>query len=135
LTGARLAELREGVWLRPANIDVELPDGWADGVERIDGTIDTDAASLAARLWDLDGWAGQARELLARFDATSPDDPDLLAPGFELAATALRHLQSDPLLPPEILPTDWPGDTLRHVNADWDRRYRRQLAAWYRSAQ
>ena len=47
----RFAELREGVWLRPDNLDVELP---ADVLERVRvlQSRDDDPEELAARLWD-----------------------------------------------------------------------------------
>ena len=47
---------------------------------------------------------GRARRLLGRLGALAPDGPDELAPGFELSAAVLRHLQADPLLPAELLP-------------------------------
>lgn len=130
---SRLAELREGVWIRPDNLDVELPDWLADGVRRIEGTVDGDPSALAHELWDLATWADGARELIDRLDALPPDDSSALAPGFVLGASVLRHLQADPLLPEELLPDGWPGSELRDVYDEWDRRYRRQLAAWYRS--
>ena len=50
-----------------------------------------------------------------------------LAPGFELSAAVLRHLQADPLLPAELLPADWPGALLRSTYDGWDARYRATL--------
>ncbi len=135
LAAARLAELREGVWLRPDNVDVDLP-GWLDGdVVRLGGKLEEDPRALAGRLWDLGAWAGGAGVLLTRLAATAPGDRALLAPGFVLSASVLRHLQADPLLPPELLPDQWPGRELRAVYDDWDRRYRRGLAAWQRSSE
>jgi phenylacetic acid degradation operon negative regulatory protein len=118
LAGARFAEWREGVWLRPANLpppDAEPlagePCRWL--VARPDG----DPAALAAQLWDLEGWARRGRELLA---VTEAEPGDLLAAGpdrpvgvFTAAAALLRHLRTDPLLPGELLPPGWPGDKLR----------------------
>ena len=60
-----------------------------------------DAVALALRLWDLPAWAGRARGLLGDLQSLTPDSPEALAPGFELSAAVLRHLQADPLLPPE----------------------------------
>jgi phenylacetic acid degradation operon negative regulatory protein len=128
---ARLAELREGVWLRPANLEVRL-----SPTERADLELMTarpeQAAALAARLWDLDAWARVARALLAGLDVVDPDRPEALAPGFELSASVLRHLQADPLLPAELLRASWPGGDLRRVYDDWDARYRRTLREWSR---
>lgn len=61
LTALRLAELREGVWLRPANLDRPLP----AEVHRVALTYtarpDEPPGELAARLWPLAEWAATAR--------------------------------------------------------------------------
>jgi phenylacetic acid degradation operon negative regulatory protein len=95
---------------------------------------DTDPVDLAARLWDLDAWARRAEELADRLAGRPTDGPADLAPGFELSAAVLRHLQADPLLPAELLPATWPGGSLRETYDRWDRRYRRVLRDWARSA-
>lgn len=41
------------------------------------------------------------------------DRAEVLADRFTVAAAALRHLLSDPLLPDALLPPDWPGSLLR----------------------
>ncbi len=134
LTQARLAEQREGVWLRPDNIDL-LPDPGSDAdVELFTGEPDEDHRALAARLWDLEGWARRAVGLTDDLDRLVPSGPSELAPGFELSASVLRLLQNDPLLPAELLPAGWPGLALRRTYDRWDRQYRRVLATWGRSA-
>jgi len=45
----------------------------------------------------------------------------------------LRHLQADPLLPDELLPSTWPGRSLRETYDGWDRHYRLVLRDWARS--
>jgi phenylacetic acid degradation operon negative regulatory protein len=132
LTYARLAELREGVWMRPANVAVPLPDSLDADVELMTA-LPPDAHLLAGRLWDLPGWARYASELLAALEALAPDGPEALAPGFELSAAVLRHLQADPLLPEPLQPADWPGTRLRETYDDWDGRYRTTLRAWSRA--
>jgi phenylacetic acid degradation operon negative regulatory protein len=129
LAYARLAELREGVWMRPANVAVPLPDSLDADVE-VMTAVPSDAASLAGRLWDLSAWAAHATDLLAALDALPPDGPHALAPGFELSAAVLRHLQADPLLPVQLQPLGWPGSHLRETYDDWDARYRATLTAW-----
>ncbi len=131
LAYARLAELREGVWMRPANVALLLPDSLDDDVEVMTARPG-DAAGMAHRLWDLRTWSQRSRDLLRRLDALAPDGPDALAPGFELSAAVLRHLQADPLLPAELLPADWPGALLRATYDGWDVRYRATLAEWSR---
>ncbi|MGA2836935.1 MAG: PaaX domain-containing protein, C- domain protein [Acidimicrobiales bacterium] len=130
---ARLAEQREGVWLRPGNIELR-PDPVGDrDLVLFTGTPDGDPVALAASLWDLAGWADRARSLLGLLDRDPTLGPDDLAPGFELSAAVLRHLQADPLLPQVLLPSGWPGPALRAAYARWDRRYREVLRAWGRS--
>jgi phenylacetic acid degradation operon negative regulatory protein len=129
---ARLAELREGVWLRPANVALLLPDSLDGDVELMRAEPD-DAAGLSGRLWDLPVWSQGAIGLLEGLAALPPDGPGTLAPGFELSAAVLRHLQADPLLPPELLPAEWPGASLRQTYDAWDARYRATLRAWSRA--
>ncbi|MFI1000510.1 PaaX family transcriptional regulator C-terminal domain-containing protein [Streptomyces galbus] len=122
LTDLRLAELREGVWLRPANLDrrlaAELPTALAGAVRCFTARPEEPAAELAAVLWPLDEWAATARTLLGRADRA--EDP---ADRFTTYAAVVRHLRADPVLPAALLPADWPGTPLR---AAYD-RYRREL--------
>jgi phenylacetic acid degradation operon negative regulatory protein len=103
----RFAELREGVWLRPDNLDVQLPDDVLERV-RVLQSRDDDPEELAARLWDLSAWAHTGRELLNEM-AMAADVPGR----FVAAAGMVRHLLTDPVLPDELLPDDWPGEALR----------------------
>ena len=139
LTFARLAELREGVWLRPDNLDPDnldpddldtaLPPDLGLDVTRLSARPDR-PEELAGRLWDRAQWAERARHLADQLRACPPRDWTDLAPGFVLSASVLRHFQADPLLPPEFLASDWPGPSLRDFYDDWDARYRRVLAEW-----
>lgn len=131
---ARLAEQREGFWLRPDNIDLR-PDPTGDpDLALYAGVPDADPARLAAHLWDLEAWAGRAEELRGRLVRLPTKGPGDLARGFELSAGVLRHLQADPLLPAELVPPAWPGPSLRGAYDQWDRRYRQVLRAWGRTA-
>ena len=113
LTTLRMAELREGIWLRPAN----LPRPWPASVEhatvRLTSRPSGDPSALARTLWDLDGWASEARTLIAA--SASPDQ----ATRFAAIAMSVRHLLTDPVLPPELLPPDWPGSALRAGYAEY----------------
>lgn len=103
----RFAELREGVWMRPDNIDAGL--GPEVGAQvRVLRARDDDPAELAAQLWDLPAWARTGRALLDEM-AAAPDIPGR----FLAAAATVRHLLTDPVLPDELLPADWPGAGLR----------------------
>jgi phenylacetic acid degradation operon negative regulatory protein len=131
LAYARLAELREGVWMRPDNVTVDLGEGLAADVELMTARP-VDPGRLVGALWDLTAWADRAHELRHRLAALTPDAATALAPGFELSAAVLRHLQADPLLPAELLPAGWPGTHLRDEYDRWDLRYRATLREWSR---
>lgn len=116
LTALRLAELREGVWLRPANLRRPLPDDLDQVAQRYTGRPERPARELAAGLWPLDSWSTTARALLAHAARA-----DLPADRFTAFAAVVRHLLADPVLPPELLPADWPGAELRASYADYQR--------------
>lgn len=118
LTALRLAELREGVWLRPANLPRPLPDDLDQVAERCTTRPARPAGELAAALWPLDAWATTGRALLAH--AARADAP---ADRFTAFAAVVRHLLADPVLPAGLLPDGWPGAALREAYAD----YRREL--------
>ncbi|OMI35002.1 PaaX family transcriptional regulator C-terminal domain-containing protein [Streptomyces sparsogenes] len=118
----RLAELREGTWLRPANLVRPRPAVAAEQCSWLTGAPEGDPAALAARLWDLDGWAGRARLLAAALERA--DGP---AERFTVAAAVLRHLLADPVLPDRLLPPDWPGADLRRRYDAFEREFRALL--------
>ena len=131
---ARLAEQREGVWLRPDNLDLR-----PDPADDSDLAIYT-AVNPKATRWrwppNCGTWRGGRRgpvPLAPALEARPTVGPDDLAPGFELSAAVLRHLQADPLLPAALLPDDWPAVGLRATYAEWDSRYRAVLRAWGRA--
>jgi phenylacetic acid degradation operon negative regulatory protein len=137
LAGARLAELREGLWLRPDNLGdlaATVPAGVGDGLHWFRACPDADPAALAARLWPLDAWVARATQLVERMAGLvgplEAGAADALADGFVLSADVLRHVQADPLLPPPLLPADWPGTELRTAYDHYDRAYRATLATW-----
>lgn len=133
LVAARLAELREGVWLRPDNLDVPA----VPGARSLVAVPDDDPVTLAATLWDLDGWAAEGARLRAGLaELVGPleaGDVGALADGFVLAASVLRHLLHDPLLPTPLLPDGWPGAALRADYDRYDAAFRQLLRAWYRA--
>lgn len=109
----RFGELREGVWLRPDNLELDLP---ADITSR--GRLmrchDDAPVQLAGQLWDLPAWRATGHRLLE--EMTTADG----VPGrFAAAAGMVRHLLTDPLLPGELLPPGWPGDGLRSAYSEF----------------
>ncbi len=119
LADARLAELREGVWTRPANLR-RTPSYASDPVlASFRARPDDDARQLAGELWDLADWAATGRDLLRRLARTRAP-----APRLAVAAHVVRHLTADPLLPRELLLADWPGAELRTAYADYQAELR-----------
>ncbi|HWE57027.1 MAG TPA: hypothetical protein VG435_16070 [Acidimicrobiales bacterium] len=121
LARRRLAELHPGIWVRPDNLvqDGLGPGPWVAWNGRLDG--DQDPVDLVARLWDLPAWSKTAGALLDEL-STSSEPADRL----RVAAAMVRHIRSDPMLPPILLPAGWPGDRLRR-NYD---SFRAELGRW-----
>jgi len=154
LAARRLGELRPAVWTRPANL--APTSGGHDDPEGLAGQclwwrgplvavapalpgVPASAAELAGRLWDLQGWAAQARALVVELERTLPSlvagDLTALAPCFTVAAAAVRHITHDPLLPDELLPDRWPGAELRSVYDAYEAAYGRLLRTWLAGAE
>lgn len=142
LTSLGLGELREGVWMRPANLD---PDRLPSARAIVDQQVDwyrvappdqIQATQLMTRLFDLDRWAATSTSLQAAMERARrrlETDDDALVSGFNLASAALRHLVHDPLLPPELAPACWPSDSLRRSYDDYERAYQQLLRRFFRS--
>ncbi|GAA4291954.1 PaaX family transcriptional regulator C-terminal domain-containing protein [Mycobacterium paraffinicum] len=113
LHGKRFGELREGVWMRPDNLELDL-DPEVDARVRVLRARDDDPAQLAAQLWDLPAWARAGSRMLNEM-VSAPDIPGR----FVIAAATVRHLLTDPVLPDELLPDDWPGARLRAAYHDF----------------
>jgi phenylacetic acid degradation operon negative regulatory protein len=136
----RMVELREGAWGRPDTLDPERsPDArqvaarWCTHWQgaRPDPSPSTDG-------WELDTWARDAEvlrsDLAELVDPLEAGDTAALAEGFVTSAAVLRHLQADPLLPSELLPSRWPGPALRSDYERFDAAYRRVLRDWFAAA-
>ena len=106
-----------GVWVAPRR-SPDLPGTLAaEGVRAhtFAARLDTGATDLVGRAWDLTpvaqayrGWTAMARELLeAAGDA--PGDREAFAVRSRLVHEWRNFLFTDPALPPELLPPDWPG--------------------------
>ena len=109
----RFSELREGVWMRPDNLEFDV-DVEIRARMRIMKACDDAPAELAGQLWDLPSWAGTGQRLVAEMSRAS-DVPAR----FVVAAAIVRHLLTDPVLPDELLPADWPGTRLRTAYNDF----------------
>lgn len=110
LSRIRLAELREGVWLRPANLTRALDLG-DEPVEVLEGRPARHADELLESLWNLPAWEAESRRLLRLMNlARSTVDR------FTVATAIVRHLLTDPVLPQQLRPDPWTADD---VHAAW----------------
>lgn len=135
-----LAEVREGVWARPANLDPHRAPAARAVVEaqcaRLrEARVDDPTAFLDP--FDLPGWAETARSLVDEMRADQPalDARDLgaIARTFVTDAAVVRHLLADPRLPAELQPPTWPGDELRTTFDRFDAAFSATWAHWHRS--
>ena len=123
--------------MRPANLDWGARDELAVIGEQCTWMTATpeDPAAIAASLWDLAGWAADARALVARMKrgraSLDRDSFDAIPEGFVTSATALRLLRADPLLPAALLPKNWPGAALRERYDHYDDALRQLLREFF----
>jgi phenylacetic acid degradation operon negative regulatory protein len=99
--------------MRPDNLELDVDAEVRDRV-RILQARDDAPDELAGQLWDLPSWARTGQRLVAEM-STAIDVPAR----FVIAAAIVRHLLTDPVLPDELLPADWPGAGLRAVYNDF----------------
>ena len=139
----KLAELREGVWIRPDNLRADASRAARAVVDEqcqwFAGEPRDDAAALAASLWDLDTWAAGAaslrRDMGALVGPLERGDTSPLAPAFVVSAAVLRHLLADPRLPDALLPAEWPGSDLRAEYDHYDAVFKRVWRDWFQDQQ
>jgi phenylacetic acid degradation operon negative regulatory protein len=137
-TALHLAELREGVWMRPDNLaPSRLPSARAvvadQCVQFRAATTDLTREDVRV-LFGLDDWARDARRLIdaihGELDAGAPDaghTRDVLTFRFLISIATIRHLQRDSHLPAALLDAGWPADELRRDYAAHDVALTRDL--------
>lgn len=125
LAQQRCAELREGVWMRPDNLGVDL-DPELGARLRVLRAHDDNPVELTHCLWDLPGWTHTGEELLAAMAAAED-----VSGRFVVAAAIVRHLLTDPVLPDELLPGAWPGAELRAAYGE----FVAEFGGWRRQSQ
>ncbi|WP_239655292.1 PaaX family transcriptional regulator C-terminal domain-containing protein [Mycobacterium riyadhense] len=135
-TALHLAELREGVWIRPDNLDPQRLPASRAVLDRqcthFHGAATDITADKMRALFSLDGWTDDARALINAMDvALTTGERDNSAESFiyefALSIAVVRHLQLDPLLPPELNEDDWPGHTLRSTYRRFDDAFKRRI--------
>jgi phenylacetic acid degradation operon negative regulatory protein len=131
------AERREGVWMRPDNLDIDVTAAVRSQCDWLSAQPEDDPVVLATRLFHPERWARRGQTLVSRLatmtDRLARQEPELVADAFVAGAAALRHIGSDPLLPPRLLPTAWPGDVLRSEYARYQRAFNTAARAWFRA--
>lgn len=138
-TALHLAELREGIWIRPDNLDPDRLPGWRDVLDRqcvhFHGAASDIPAETVRSLFSLDDWAADARKLTRavsdEVDAEAVETDDF-AYWFGLSVAVVRHLQLDPMLPAEFIGDDWPGPELRSVYRRFDEVFKQRLNSAFR---
>jgi phenylacetic acid degradation operon negative regulatory protein len=129
---ARFGEWREGVWARPDNGASGLVNPPSCSI--VTGAVIVQPIALATSLFATEQWAQSAKMLLRDMEPLHRQlmkaDASALTSGFVLNASVLRHLQADPLLPYELLPKQWPGETLRSRYEAFDAAF---VALWQRT--
>lgn len=136
----RMAELREGVWVRPDNLPPEAASAEARAIADAQcrwwrARPDGDSVGLARELFGTGAWAARGREVTARLARSTArllrGDEDAIAEAFVVGAASLAHVRADPLLPRELLPARWPGDRLRAAYDEYRDAFGAATAAWF----
>lgn len=142
-TALHLAELREGVWMRPDNLDPQrLPMSRAvldQQCTHFHSAATDITADTMRSLFALDGWANDARILIDAMgdELDGPpiehgDATEGFRYQFALSIAVVRHLQLDPQLPVELVPAGWPGRTLRSTYRRFDEAFKQRMNSAFR---
>jgi phenylacetic acid degradation operon negative regulatory protein len=135
----RFAEVREGCWARPDDLDRDRSPAERSVIRAqctlVRGARPEDVALFVAA-FEPEAWAATAHELSAAMTAGLPaleaEDVGFLAEAFVLDAAVVRHLLADPLLPAELAPAGWPAGELREVFTRFDLAFKATWRSWYR---
>jgi phenylacetic acid degradation operon negative regulatory protein len=131
-----LAELREGVWIRPDNLDPQrLPPSRAVLDQQCTHFHNAATAITADKmrlLFSLDGWTDDAEALIEAMNvgletSNRDDSTEGFRYEFALSIAVVRHLQLDPLLPVELVGDHWPGHTLRSTYRRFDDVFKQRM--------
>ncbi len=136
-----LAELREGVWIRPDNLDRQRFPTFRAVLDQqctqFHGAATDITADKVWSLFSLGEWADDARVLIEAMDAalaaSSRDgSTESITDDFALSIAVVRHLQLDPLLPVELTGDDWLGRTLRSTYRRFDHAFKQRMNSAFR---
>jgi len=136
-----LAELREGVWVRPDNLDPQRFPTFRAVLDQqcnhFHGAATNITADKVRSLFSLDAWTDDTRALIEAMNVelkpTKRDDStESFRYEFALSIAVVRHLQLDPLLPVELIPEHWPGHTLRSTYRRFDDAFKQRMNSVFR---
>jgi phenylacetic acid degradation operon negative regulatory protein len=143
-TALHLAQLREGVWIRPDNLDPQrLPMSRAvldQQCTHFHSAATDITADTMRSLFALDAWADDARILIDAMkdelaDATDRNDAtESFTYQFALSIAVVRHLQLDPQLPAELTPARWPARALRNTYRRFDEAFKQRMNSAFRQS-
>lgn len=137
-----LGALREGVWIRPDNLDPQRLPASRAVLDRqcthFHGAVTDIGADKMKSLFCLDQWAVDAKALIEAMEAAleaggRDDSAERVTYEFMLSIAVVRHLQLDPLLPAEIIGDHWPGHMLRSSYGRFDDAFKRRMNTAFRS--
>lgn len=133
LSWAGFGPARNGLWIAPGQVTVDLDDtDLADHVHAFAGwaIAPTDVDALVAETWDLAALADAYRQFVGRWDHDAPAAAtDPLARSVHLVTQWRALVRDDPRLPAEHLPEDWPAQRAREVFDHWFEHDRAAAAA------
>jgi len=136
-----LAELREGVWVRPDNLDPQRFPTFRAVLDQqcthFHGAASDITADRVRSLFSLDEWAEDARALIEAMNVElrpgkRDDSTESFRYEFALSIAVVRHLQLDPLLPVEFMRDQGPGHTLRSTYRRFDHAFKQRMNSAFR---
>ncbi len=131
-----LADFRDGVWIRPDNLDPQRLSTSRAVLDRqcthFHGAATDITADKMRSLFALDGWADDARALIDAMETAltsnqHDDSAESFTYEFALSIAVVRHLQRDPQLPAELVEDHWPGNALRHTYRLFDEAFKKRM--------
>lgn len=125
--------LRSGLWVSTKAADVSATLAELDLLEhaevfRAEAFRWTDPARIAAEAWDLPAIAAGYETFLSRWETDAFGDLDALSRRVLLGAEWLLLIRRDPVLPPALLPADWPGTRAVELFRAWRSRWADEAA-------
>lgn len=128
--------LSNALWISPYDLGADLERVLqrlkARGyVETFEANYPADARRLVTRAWDVAGLGRRYRAFLRKYlpalarhrrrlgSVKPPDPAECFAQRFRLTAEFIDIAMDDPMPPPALLPSDWPGTKARTVFAEY----------------